>query len=54
VVTSGLVSGDKVITQGTGNLIPGSPIKPVPQNAPQRIQAPPPGAKAANAKPSAG
>jgi membrane fusion protein (multidrug efflux system) len=54
VVTSGLASGDKVITQGTGNLIPGSPIKPVPQNAPQRIQAPPPGAKAANAKPSAG
>ena len=54
VVTSGLAPGDKVITQGTGNLIPGSPIKPVPQNAPQRIQAPPPGAKAANAKPSAG
>jgi membrane fusion protein (multidrug efflux system) len=54
VVTSGLAPGDKVITQGTGNLIPGSPIKPVPQNAPQRIQAAPPGAKAANAKPSAG
>ncbi|MEA3080650.1 MAG: rane fusion protein multidrug efflux system, partial [Sphingomonadales bacterium] len=54
VVTNGLANGDKVITQGTGNLIPGSPIKPVPQNAPQRIQAPPPGAKAANAKPSAG
>jgi membrane fusion protein (multidrug efflux system) len=44
VVTSGLAAGDKVITQGTANLIPGAPIKPVPQNAPQRIQAPPPGA----------
>lgn len=43
VVTSGLAAGDKVITQGTANLIPGAPIKPVPQNTPQRIQAPPPG-----------
>lgn len=50
VVTSGLAGGDKVITQGTGNLIPGAKIKPVPQTAPQRIQAPPPGSKAANAK----
>ncbi len=51
VVTGGLTPGDKIITQGTQNLIPGAPIKPVPQNAPQRIQAPPPGApKAANAK----
>jgi membrane fusion protein (multidrug efflux system) len=44
VVTSGLAAGDKVITQGTANLTPGAAIKPVPQNAPQRIQAPPPGA----------
>jgi membrane fusion protein (multidrug efflux system) len=50
VVTSGLASGDKVITQGTQALIPGSPLKPVPQNAPQRVQAPPPGAAKA-AKP---
>jgi membrane fusion protein (multidrug efflux system) len=42
VVTSGLASGEKVITQGTANLIPGAAIKPVPQTAPQRIQAPPP------------
>jgi membrane fusion protein (multidrug efflux system) len=42
VVTGGLAQGDKVITQGMANLIPGAPIKPVPQNAPQRIQAPPP------------
>ena len=50
VVTAGLAPGDKVITQGTANLIPGAPIKPVPQSAPQSIQAPPPGSKAANAK----
>jgi membrane fusion protein (multidrug efflux system) len=50
IVTSGLAPGDKVITQGMGNLIPGSPLKPVPQNTPQRIQAPPAGSKAANAK----
>ena len=42
VVTSGLSGGEKVITQGTANLIPGAKIKPVPQSAPQRIQAPPP------------
>jgi membrane fusion protein (multidrug efflux system) len=42
IVTNGLAPGDKVITQGTANLIPGAAIKPVPQNAPQRIQAPSP------------
>jgi membrane fusion protein (multidrug efflux system) len=51
VVTSGLAGGEKVITQGTATLTPGAPIKPVPQNTPQRIQAPPPGApKAATAQ----
>ena len=50
IVTQGLAAGDKVITQGTANLIPGAAIKPVPQSAPQRIQAPPPGSlKTANA-----
>jgi membrane fusion protein (multidrug efflux system) len=50
VVTAGVAPGDKIITQGTANLIPGAPIKPVPQNTPQRLQAPPPGTtKAANA-----
>ena len=44
VVTGGLAAGDKVITQGTGNLTPGAKVKPVPQSAPQKIQAPPPGA----------
>jgi membrane fusion protein (multidrug efflux system) len=49
VVNSGLAPGDKIITQGTANLIPGAALKPVPQSAPQRIQAPPPGTpKAAN------
>jgi membrane fusion protein (multidrug efflux system) len=42
VVTHGLAGGEKVITQGSQNLVPGAKIKPVPQNAPQRIQAPPP------------
>jgi membrane fusion protein (multidrug efflux system) len=42
VVTNGLAAGEKVITQGTANLTPGAKIKPVPQDTPQRIQAPPP------------
>lgn len=42
IVTNGLAGGEKVITQGTANLTPGAKIKAVPQNAPQRIQAPPP------------
>jgi membrane fusion protein (multidrug efflux system) len=42
VVTSGLAGGEKVITQGTQNLVPGTKLKPVPQSAPQKIQAPPP------------
>lgn len=37
VVTGGLAPGEKVITQGTGNLKDGQKIKPVPQTAPQRI-----------------
>jgi membrane fusion protein (multidrug efflux system) len=49
VVTQGLAAGDKVITQGTANLTPNAPVKPVPQSAPQRIQAPPPGARKAPA-----
>lgn len=42
VVTNGLAAGDKVITQGTGNLTPGAKVKAVPQNTPQKIKAPPP------------
>ena len=44
VVTQGLAPGEKVITQGTANLKDGAPIKPVPASAPQKVQAPPPGA----------
>ena len=44
VVTEGLAPGEKVITQGTANLKDGAPIKPVPASAPQKVQAPPPGA----------
>lgn len=43
VVTAGLNPGDKVITQGTANLRPNAKIKPVPTNAPQRIQPKPAG-----------
>jgi membrane fusion protein (multidrug efflux system) len=41
VVTSGLQPGDKIITQGTGNLRPNETVQPVSASAPQRIQAPP-------------
>lgn len=41
IVTKGLNAGDKVITQGLGMLRPGMPIKPMPANTPQRVQAPP-------------
>jgi len=45
VVTQGLAAGEKVITQGTGNLRDGAEIKPVPASSPQKVKAPPPGAK---------
>ena len=44
VVTQGLAAGEKVIVQGTANLRQGAALKPVPANAPQRVQAPPPDA----------
>ncbi len=37
VVTQGLAGGEKVITQGVGNLREGAKIKPVPASSPQRI-----------------
>ena len=40
VVTRGLQPGDKVITQGTGNLQPNEAVRPVSASMPQRIQAP--------------
>jgi membrane fusion protein (multidrug efflux system) len=40
VVTAGLKSGDKIITQGLGNNVrQGTEVRPVPANAPQRIGA---------------
>ena len=50
VVTQGLAPGEKVITQGTANLKDGAAIKPVPASAPQKVQAPPPGAMKAMQK----
>lgn len=43
VVTGGLRPGDKVITQGTGNLRNGAPIRPVAAGARQRIEPGKPG-----------
>lgn len=40
VVTDGLKPGDKVITQGVGNLKAGAPVKPVPASSPQRLGTP--------------
>ncbi len=42
VVTAGLRSGERIITQGIANLRPGADVRPVPANTPQRIA--PPGA----------
>ncbi|WP_439567006.1 efflux RND transporter periplasmic adaptor subunit [Sphingopyxis sp.] len=40
VVTDGLKAGERVITQGVGNLKQGAPITPVPANSVQRVGAP--------------
>jgi membrane fusion protein (multidrug efflux system) len=50
VVTAGLKSGDRVITQGLANLRDGAAIRPVPAGQPQRIAPPPPGAKGPQGK----
>ena len=47
VVTKGLNPGDKVIVQGTANLRPDAPVRPVPASAPQKIEAPGRGAAGA-------
>jgi membrane fusion protein (multidrug efflux system) len=46
VITAGLRSGDRVITQGLANLRDGAAIRPVPAATPQRIAPPPAGAGA--------
>ena len=43
VITAGLKDGDRVITQGLGKIRGGQPIKPVPENAPQKPPRPAPG-----------
>lgn len=40
IVTDGLKAGDRVITQGVGNLRDGADIRPVPADSPQRVGAP--------------
>ncbi|WP_432768812.1 MAG: efflux RND transporter periplasmic adaptor subunit [Sphingopyxis sp.] len=40
IVTGGLRAGDRVITQGVGNLRDGADIRPVPASNPQRVGAP--------------
>src|SRR3546814_6826525 len=37
VVTDGLKAGERVITQGIGNLRQGAAIRPVPASSPQRV-----------------
>ena len=49
VVTQGLAAGEKVITQGVGNLREGAKVKPVPASAPQRANAPTAGAASGRA-----
>jgi membrane fusion protein (multidrug efflux system) len=44
VVTQGLAGGEKVITQGVGNLKEGARVKAVPATTPQRLQPPRTGA----------
>jgi membrane fusion protein (multidrug efflux system) len=38
VVTSGLKAGDRIVTQGLGKLREGQTVKPVPEDAPQRLR----------------
>ncbi len=40
VVTEGLNPGDRIITQGLSKIAPNQGVKPVPENAPQKIEAP--------------
>jgi membrane fusion protein, multidrug efflux system len=40
VITDGLKAGERVITQGIGNVKQGASIRPVPANSPQRVGAP--------------
>lgn len=50
IVTSGLKVGDRVITQGVGNLRDGADIRAVPASTPQRVGAPAAAKKAEKSK----
>ncbi|HEV2600411.1 efflux RND transporter periplasmic adaptor subunit [Sphingopyxis sp.] len=50
VITDGLKPGERVITQGIGNLRQGAPIKPVPASSVQRVGAPKGGGAEAKGK----
>jgi len=43
VVTSGLAPGDRVVTEGLGNLRPGAKVRAVPAGSPQHVTARKPG-----------
>lgn len=51
IVTSGLKPGDKVITQGLANLKQGMKVRPVSQDSPQRVGAPPGAGKSGGKRP---
>ncbi|MBW8297297.1 efflux RND transporter periplasmic adaptor subunit, partial [Sphingopyxis sp.] len=50
IVTDGLRAGDRVITQGVGNLRDGADVRPVPASSPQRVGAPATGQATEKAK----
>lgn len=54
VVTQGLAPGEKVIVQGTANLRPDAPIRPVPATTPQKLAPPPAGGRGGAAPGQAG
>ncbi|HSQ95686.1 MAG TPA: efflux RND transporter periplasmic adaptor subunit [Croceibacterium sp.] len=51
IVTSGLKTGDKVITQGLANLKQGAKVRPVPQDASQKVGVPKGGGRFAGKRP---
>jgi len=52
IVTSGLKTGDRVITQGLANLKQGMKVRPVPQSAPERVGPPRGGGKFGGKRPA--
>ena len=54
VVTAGLKRGDRIITEGLGNLKQGTPVRPVPAGTPQRVGAPAAGDRSGGAAKTSG